>query len=71
MAKRKKSKNSEKLEIKNHVLVPKHEKCPETEKKALLKKYNAEILLYSNYGEGTKFTIKFLNPSFENPYKNK
>ena len=43
MVKRKKSKNSEKLEIKNHILVPKHEKCSETEKKALLQKCAAEI----------------------------
>lgn len=43
MVKRKKSKNSEKLEIKNHVLVPKHEKCSETEKKTVLQKYALEV----------------------------
>jgi len=42
MAKKKK-KISEKLEIKNHVLVPKHEKCSETEKKSVLQKFSAEI----------------------------
>jgi DNA-directed RNA polymerase subunit H len=42
MAKKKK-KTSEKLEIQNHVLVPKHEKCSETEKKSVLQKYGAEI----------------------------
>jgi DNA-directed RNA polymerase subunit H len=42
MAKKKK-KTSEKLEIKNHILVPKHEKCSETEKKSVLQKYGAEI----------------------------
>lgn len=42
MAKKKK-KTSEKLEIMNHVLVPKHEKCSETEKKNILQKYNTEI----------------------------
>ncbi len=42
MAKKKK-KTSEKLEIKNHVLVPKHEKCSETEKKNVLSKYAAEL----------------------------
>lgn len=42
MAKKKK-KTSEKLEIKNHILVPKHEKCSETEKKNILQKYGAEL----------------------------
>lgn len=42
MAKKKK-KISEKLEIKNHILVPKHEKCSETEKKNVLQKFGAEI----------------------------
>lgn len=42
MAKKKK-KTSEKLEIKNHALVPKHEKCSETEKKNVLQKYSAEL----------------------------
>jgi DNA-directed RNA polymerase subunit H len=43
MVKKKKSKPSEKLDVSNHILVPKHEKCSETEKKALLKKYNITI----------------------------
>ena len=43
MVKKRKSKPSEVLDVSNHVLVPKHEKCSETEKKALLKKYNVEI----------------------------
>ena len=43
MVKKKKSKPSEKLDVSNHILVPKHEKCSETEKKALLKRYNIEI----------------------------
>ena len=40
MVKRKKTKSSEKLEIKNHALVSKHEKCSENEKKQILQKYN-------------------------------
>jgi DNA-directed RNA polymerase subunit H len=36
-------KRKEKLDVSNHVLVPKHSKCSETEKKALLKKYNITI----------------------------
>jgi DNA-directed RNA polymerase subunit H len=43
MAKRKKTKSADKLEIKNHILVPKHEKCSETEKKAMLKRYDCEL----------------------------
>jgi len=43
MVKRKKSKTSEKLEIKNHVLVPKHEKCSESEKKSVLQKYKCDL----------------------------
>jgi DNA-directed RNA polymerase subunit H len=43
MAKKRKSKPSEKLDVSNHILVPKHEKCSETEKKALLKKYSVTI----------------------------
>jgi DNA-directed RNA polymerase subunit H len=43
MVKKRKSKPSEKLDVSNHILVPKHEKCSETEKKALLKKYNVTI----------------------------
>ena len=43
MVKKRKSKPSEVLDVSNHVLVPKHEKCSETEKKSLLKKYNVEI----------------------------
>ena len=42
MAKKKK-KSSEKLEIKNHILVPKHEKCSEAEKKSVLSKYSADL----------------------------
>lgn len=38
-----KKKISEKLEIKNHILVPKHEKCSEIEKKNILSKYAAEL----------------------------
>lgn len=43
MVKKRKSKPTEKLDVSNHVLVPKHEKCSETEKKAILKKYNITI----------------------------
>ena len=43
MVKRKKAKNTEKLDIKNHILVPKHEKCSEAEKKRVLEKYDIEI----------------------------
>lgn len=43
MVKKRKSKPSEALDVSNHILVPKHEKCSETEKKALLKRYNVEI----------------------------
>jgi len=43
MVKKRKSKPSEVLDVSNHILVPKHEKCSETEKKALLKKYNVTI----------------------------
>jgi len=43
MVKKKKSRPSEKLDVSNHILVPKHEKCSETEKKAVLKKFNIEI----------------------------
>jgi len=43
MVKKRKSKPTEKLDVSNHVLVPKHEKCSETEKKAILKKYNLTI----------------------------
>ncbi|GIU69942.1 MAG: DNA-directed RNA polymerase subunit H [Candidatus Woesearchaeota archaeon] len=40
---RKKKKSSEKLEIKNHILVPKHEKCSESEKKMILQKYSSDL----------------------------
>jgi len=40
---KKKKKTSEKLEVKNHILVPKHEKCSEAEKKNVLQKYAAEL----------------------------
>jgi DNA-directed RNA polymerase subunit H len=43
MVKKRKSKPSEKLDVSNHILVPKHEKCSEAEKKALLKKYGVTI----------------------------
>jgi DNA-directed RNA polymerase subunit H len=43
MVKKRKSKPSEKLDVSNHILVPEHVKCSETEKKALLKKYNVTI----------------------------
>ena len=43
MVKKRKSKPTEKLDVSNHILVPKHEKCSETEKKAVLKKYTVEI----------------------------
>ncbi|HEY9703076.1 MAG TPA: DNA-directed RNA polymerase subunit H [Allocoleopsis sp.] len=43
MAKKKKTKPTEKLDVSNHILVPKHEKCSETEKKAVLKKYNVDL----------------------------
>jgi len=36
---KKKKKTSEKLEVKNHILVPKHEKCSEAEKKNVLQKF--------------------------------
>ena len=41
--KKKKQRSSEKLDIKNHIFVPKHEKCSEAEKKRILEKYNSEI----------------------------
>jgi DNA-directed RNA polymerase subunit H (RpoH/RPB5) len=41
MVKKKKQRSTEKLDIKNHVLVPKHEKCSENEKKNILQKYHA------------------------------
>jgi DNA-directed RNA polymerase subunit H len=43
MAKKRKTRPSEKLDVSNHILVPKHEKCSEVEKKALLKKYSVTI----------------------------
>lgn len=43
MVKKKKVKSREDLEIKNHVLVPKHEKCSEAEKKRVLEKYAADL----------------------------
>jgi DNA-directed RNA polymerase subunit H len=43
MAKKKKTKPTEKLDVSNHILVPKHEKCSETEKKSVLKKYGVEL----------------------------
>jgi len=43
MVKKKKSKSIDGLDVSNHILVPKHEKCSETEKKAILKKYNITI----------------------------
>jgi DNA-directed RNA polymerase subunit H len=43
MVKKRKTKPAEKLDVSNHILVPKHEKCSETEKKAVLKKYGVEI----------------------------
>jgi len=43
MVKKRKTRPSEKLDVSNHILVPKHEKCSETEKKALLKKYGITI----------------------------
>ena len=43
MTKKKRLKTSEKTDIKNHVLVPKHEKCSESEKKQLLQQYKADI----------------------------
>ncbi len=41
--KKKKQRSTEKLDIKNHILVPKHEKCSEAEKKRVLEKYNSEL----------------------------
>ena len=43
MVKKRKSKPTESLDVSNHILVPKHEKCSETEKKAVLKKYDIDI----------------------------
>jgi len=43
MVKRKKQKSTEKIEIKDHVLVPKHEKCSESEKKSILNMYKIEL----------------------------
>jgi DNA-directed RNA polymerase subunit H len=43
MAKKKKSKSMDGLDVSSHILVPKHEKCSETEKKAILKKYDVTI----------------------------
>jgi DNA-directed RNA polymerase subunit H len=43
MVKKRKSKPTEKLDVSNHILVPRHEKCSEAEKKSLLKKYGITI----------------------------
>jgi DNA-directed RNA polymerase subunit H len=43
MVKKRKSKPTEKLDVSNHILVPKHEKCSENEKKTILKKYAVEL----------------------------
>jgi DNA-directed RNA polymerase subunit H len=43
MVKRKKSRSLEKLDIKNHILVPKHDKCSEAEKKSILQKYKIDL----------------------------
>ncbi|HYD02910.1 MAG TPA: DNA-directed RNA polymerase subunit H [Alphaproteobacteria bacterium] len=43
MVKKRKTKPTEKLDVSNHILVPKHEKCSETEKKSVLKTYGVEI----------------------------
>jgi DNA-directed RNA polymerase subunit H len=43
MVKRKKTKSTDNLEIKDHILVPKHEKCSEAEKKNILHKHNIEL----------------------------
>ncbi len=43
MVKKRKSKPTEKLDVSDHILVPKHEKCSETEKKAILKKYGITV----------------------------
>ncbi len=37
------AKKKKKLNVKNHVLIPKHEKLSEKEKKALLEKYNVSL----------------------------
>ena len=41
--KKKKQKPSEKLDVSNHILVPKHEKCSESEKKQLLARYKVNV----------------------------
>lgn len=43
MVKRKKTKSTETLNIKDHVLVPKHEKCSESEKKSIVNKYVSDL----------------------------
>jgi DNA-directed RNA polymerase subunit H len=43
MVKKRKTKSTEQLDVSNHILVPKHEKCSEAEKKAVLKRYNVTI----------------------------
>ncbi len=43
MARKKKTRSKEQIEIKNHVFVPKHEKCSEAEKKRVLEKYAADL----------------------------
>ena len=43
MVKKKRTKSTDKLDIKNHALVPKHEKCSESEKKSILQKYKIDL----------------------------
>ncbi|MFA5796865.1 MAG: DNA-directed RNA polymerase subunit H [Candidatus Woesearchaeota archaeon] len=43
MVKKKKVKSKDSFDIKEHVLVPKHEKCSEAEKKRVLEQYRATI----------------------------
>lgn len=43
MAKKKKLKTKMDFDVKNHVLVPKHEKCSEAEKKRVLEKYHSDV----------------------------
>ncbi len=41
--KKKKQRSTDGLDVRNHELVPKHERCSETEKKSVLAKFKVEI----------------------------
>jgi len=43
MVKKRKHKSLEKLDIADHMLVPKHDKCSESEKKSLMQRYGVDL----------------------------